>query len=127
MGNDQPAIKTGDGELHHPISTRQEKNWGSHVFAGAKPDRLTRKNLARGDAGRGGLYGDTVEDLHPRQNLAGAFKRETAPKYQVEVAANDRKLKELHGEKAQNAGKKGDGSIMASNADWRNPHQTYTN
>ena len=36
-------------------------------------------------------------------------------------------MKELYGEKAVHAGKKGDGSLMTSQADWRNPHQTYTN
>ena len=122
MGNDEPALKQGDGNIHHPITTRNERNWNSNVFAGAKPEELRRKNLARGDAGRGGLYGDQDEQWNKKQNLAGAFKRETEVKYQVEVAANDRKLKELHGEKAQNAGKKGDGALMASSADWRNPH-----
>ena len=127
MGNDEPALKTGDGAIHHPITTRQEKNWSSNVFAGAKPDAARRKNLARGDAGRGGLYGDEHEDWNKKQNFAGAFKRDTQPKYLVEAAANERKMKELYGEKAQNAGKKGDGSLMTSSADWRNPHQTYTN
>lgn len=36
-------------------------------------------------------------------------------------------MKELHGESAALASKKGDGSLMSSAADWRNPHQTYTN
>ena len=27
LGNDQAADKVGDGMLHHPITTRQEKNW----------------------------------------------------------------------------------------------------
>jgi hypothetical protein len=36
-------------------------------------------------------------------------------------------MRELYGEKAVYATKKGDGSLMTSAADWRNPHQTYTN
>ena len=40
---------------------------------------------------------------------------------------NERKMRELYGQSAHLAAKKGDGSLMTFNADWRNPHQTYTN
>ena len=58
LGNEESATKKLDGNLHHAITTRNEPNWSSNVFAGAKPEVTRRKNLARGDAGRGGLYGD---------------------------------------------------------------------
>lgn len=58
MGNDGAANKFNDGDIHHPITTRKEAKWNSKVFSGPAPDRTVRKNLARGDAGRGGLYGD---------------------------------------------------------------------
>lgn len=58
LGNEDRAVKQLDGNLHHAITTRNEPNWSSNVFAGAKPEGTRRKNLARGDAGRGGLYGD---------------------------------------------------------------------
>lgn len=41
--------------------------------------------------------------------------------------ADERKMKELYGENAVRATKKGDGALMTSAADWRNPQQTYTN
>lgn len=58
MGNDVAANKVDDGDIHHAITTRKEPNWKSKVFAGPAPDKTNRKNLARNDAGRGGLYGD---------------------------------------------------------------------
>jgi hypothetical protein len=36
-------------------------------------------------------------------------------------------MKELYGENAVKSTKRGDGALMTSAADWRNPHQTYTN
>lgn len=36
-------------------------------------------------------------------------------------------MRELYGQNAINAGKKNDGDLMTAAADWRNPHQTYTN
>jgi len=85
--------------------------------------------LQRGDAGRGGLYGDQegAETWQKKQHFAGALKRETSARIIPDKAAQDRKMRELYGEKAVHAGKKGDGSLMTSQADWRNPHQTYTN
>ena len=58
LGNDVAANKLNDGDIHHAITTRQENQWKSKVFAGPAPDQTNRKNLARNDAGRGGLYGD---------------------------------------------------------------------
>jgi hypothetical protein len=36
-------------------------------------------------------------------------------------------MRELYGQNAVNAGKKNGGELMTAGADWRNPHQTYTN
>jgi len=36
-------------------------------------------------------------------------------------------MRELYGDKAINKGQKNDGHLMTAAADWRNPHQTYTN
>jgi hypothetical protein len=36
-------------------------------------------------------------------------------------------MKELYGDSAKKAKSKGDGALMSAAADWRNPHQTYTN
>ena len=43
------------------------------------------------------------------------------------TSADERKMKELYGENAVRANKRGDGALMTSVADWRNPQQTYTN
>lgn len=99
------------------------------MFAGPAPNSLTRKNKARGDAGRGGLYGDReqADTWQKKEHFAGALKRDTSARIIPDKAAQDRKMRELYGEKAVNAGRKGDGSLMTSQADWRNPHQTYIN
>lgn len=85
--------------------------------------------MQRGDAGRGGLYGDQegADTWQKKQHFSGALKRDTSARIIPDKAAQDRKMKELYGDKAVLAGKKGDGSLMSSAADWRNPHQTYTN
>jgi hypothetical protein len=62
IGNDEAALKMRDGALHHPISTRQEANWKSDVFSGPKQNPTNRKILAKGDAGKGGLWGDDGGD-----------------------------------------------------------------
>jgi hypothetical protein len=36
-------------------------------------------------------------------------------------------MKELYGENAVRSSAKGDGALMTSSADWRNPQQSYTN
>ena len=36
-------------------------------------------------------------------------------------------MRELYGQNAIKAGKKNGGELMTAGADWRNPHQTYTN
>lgn len=63
MGNDEAACKAAEGGLHHALTTRKDLKWESNVFAAPKADRLVRKNLEPGGAGRGGLYGDQGEDF----------------------------------------------------------------
>ena len=61
MGNNARADKMGEGDLHHPISTRKEEKWQSNVFAAPQQDRTVRRNLEPQGAGKGGLYGEKDE------------------------------------------------------------------
>jgi hypothetical protein len=115
--------------LHKPISTRQEANWRSDVFSGPKQNPTNRKVLSKGDAGKGGLWGDDGgSDCYQKKgNLAGALSKKTEIREPPKTSADERKMKELYGENAVRASKKGDGALMTSVADWRNPQQSYTN
>lgn len=115
--------------MHHPISTRLEDNWSSNVFSGPKQNPTNRKVLAKGDAGKAGLWGNDggADTYQKKQNLAGALSKKTSTKEMPKTSADERKMKELYGENAVRAVKKGDGALMTSMADWRNPQQTYTN
>ncbi|MEC8142305.1 MAG: hypothetical protein VX071_02305, partial [Candidatus Thermoplasmatota archaeon] len=55
------------------------------------------------------------------------MSKKTAAREMPKASADERKMKELYGEHAVKATKKGDGALMTSVADWRNPQQTYTN
>jgi hypothetical protein len=118
-----------DGGLHNALSTRQEENWRSDVFSGPKQNPTNRKILSKGDAGKGGLWGDDggEECYQKKQNLAGALSKKTAIREAPKASADERKMKELYGENAVKSTKRGDGALMTSVADWRNPQQTYTN
>ena len=85
--------------------------------------------LAKGDAGKAGLWGNDggADTYQKKQNLAGALSKKTSTKEMPKTSADERKMKELYGENAVRAVKKGDGALMTSMADWRNPQQTYTN
>jgi len=85
--------------------------------------------LAKGDAGKDGLWGNDarMETYQKKTNLAGALSKKTAMKEIPKTSADERKMKELYGENAVKSVKKGDGALMTSVADWRNPQQTYTN
>ena len=48
-------------------------------------------------------------------------REETRPMKFDEAAAEERKMKELYGDSKYKPSKKGDGSLMASGANWRNP------
>lgn len=129
IGTDEAALKMQDGALHHPISTRKETNWKSDVFSGPRSNPTNRKVLAKGDAGKGGLWGDDggAETYQKKQNLAGALSKKTALREVPNASADERKMKELYGDNAVKSTKRGDGALMTSVADWRNPQQTYTN
>ena len=68
-----------------------------------------------------------METYQKKTNLAGALSKKTAMKEMPKSSADERKMKELYGENAVKSTKKGDGALMTSVADWRNPQQTYTN
>lgn len=84
---------------------------------------MNRKVLAKGDAGKDGLWGNDGgrETYQKKQNLAGALSKKTAPKDVPKASADERKMKELYGENAVRSVAKGDGALMTSVADWRNP------
>ena len=98
-------------------------NWKSDVFAGPKQNPTNRKVLAKGDAGKDGLWGNDVkmETYQKKTNLAGALSKKTAAKEMPNSTADERKMKELYGENAVKSTKRGDGALMTSVADWRNP------
>ena len=59
MGNDDAATKERDGQMtSSTVGSRQEKNWGSSVFAGPESNKVNRKVLSKPGAGNAGLYGD---------------------------------------------------------------------
>lgn len=45
LGQDDGAVKQGDGQLHKAISTRKEGKWESSVFKGPIENVSTRKRL----------------------------------------------------------------------------------
>jgi len=45
LGQDDGAVKGGDGQLHKPISTRKEGKWESTVFKGPTENVSRRKLL----------------------------------------------------------------------------------
>jgi hypothetical protein len=45
LGQDDGAVRKGDGQLHHAISTRKEGKWESSVFKGPTENVSTRKRL----------------------------------------------------------------------------------
>lgn len=59
--------------------------------------------------------------------MAGALSKKTEIREPPKTSADERKMKELYGENAVKATRKGDGALMTSVADWRNPQQSYTN
>jgi hypothetical protein len=85
---------------------RDEKNWGSSVFAGPKIEQSKRQVLNRNDKGREGLFGDTMEkDAYQKKtNLAAAIStREAtrAPEFDYSTT-DERKNRELYGNSSYN-------------------------
>lgn len=55
------------------------------------------------------------------------MSKKTQMREMPKASADERKMKELYGENAVKSAARGDGALMTSVADWRNPQQTYTN
>ena len=55
--------------------TRQDKNWESNVFKGPQNTQSTRTKLSKGDKGREGLFGNSMEPdaYQKRTSVAAAF------------------------------------------------------
>jgi hypothetical protein len=100
MGNSD--IDANIANIHGASNvTRNEKNWGSSVFAGPKIEPSKRQKLNRNDKGREGLFGDTMDkDAYQKKtNLAAAIstKEATRPPAFDQSAADQRKERELYG------------------------------
>lgn len=80
---------------------RNEKHWGSSVFAGPKNEASKRTRLNHNDKGREGLFGDTMDrDAYQKKtNLAAAIstKEDTRPPNFDKAGADERKNRELYG------------------------------
>jgi hypothetical protein len=64
--------------MHKPVA-RDENNWRSDVFGGPKQNDVNRKYLAKGDAGKEGLWGcdNMLETYQKKTNLASALSKKT--------------------------------------------------
>lgn len=80
---------------------RDEKHWGSSVFAGPKIEQSKRVRLNNNDKGREGLFGDSMDKYayEKQTNLAAAIstREETKPPKFDQAAADERKARELYG------------------------------
>lgn len=102
MGNNDVVARKIDSEKQHKPVTRQEDRWQSNVFAESQLDKINRRVLSKGDAGRGGYYGDEKsQDIWQRrqETFAGVVsqKQNTRPPQFDDSGADDRKMKELYG------------------------------
>jgi hypothetical protein len=102
LGTDEAAAKIGDGRIYNAQNvTRHENKWQSNVFGDPIVERSGRKNLATGDKGREGLFGNNepVDAYKRKQNFAAALSQKVemqGPAYNEEPA-EQRRLKELYG------------------------------
>lgn len=110
-----------------PSSTRKEENWQSSVFAEPFIEKPTRKKLGGPDAGVDTLFGkDQCDFGNTSNNMPVIGNPKKAKKWapvRAQKTAEQRKNEELYGRSAAvyGTGKKGDGTLMANGADWRNP------
>jgi hypothetical protein len=117
-----------DEASRSPSTTRQERKWQSTVFEGPIVEESRRKKLGREDAGQECLFGRDQLEYQSSNIMSSVSGRKPFIKTFVPVrqqkTAEQRKQEELHGKsiKVYGAGKKGDGSLMAGCADWRNPN-----
>ena len=103
MGNSD--IDANTASIHGASTVkRDEKNWGSSVFAGPKIEPSKRTKLNRNDKGREGLFGDSMDkDAYQKKtNLAAAIstREATRPPAFDQSAADERKNRELYGNSA---------------------------
>ena len=103
IGNNENAINERDGTTVGASAVKRDNNnWQSNVFSGPKSNESTRKRLGKGDKGRDGLFGDSMEkDAYAKKtNLAGIIsqKGETRPPVFNESADFERRNKELYGD-----------------------------
>ena len=117
-----------DEASRSPSTTRQERKWQSTVFEGPIVEESRRKKLGREDAGQESIFGRDQLEYQSSNIMSSVSGRKPFMKTFVPVrqqkTAEQRKQEELHGRsiKVYGAGKKGDGSLMADTADWRNPN-----
>lgn len=122
-----------DEAVHSPITTRQEQKWMSSVFEGPIIEEVRRKRLDKGDAGQEALFGRDHCEYQSSNVMSAVSGRKTFMKTFVPVrsqkTAEQRKQDEVYGKSVTVYGsnQRSDGTLMANCADWRNPHQTYTN
>jgi len=101
-GNDEKAINERDGDIYGASAVKREnKNWQSNVFGGAKSEESMRKRLGKGDKGREGLFGDTMDkDAYAKKvSLAGVISQKgdtRAPTFN-DAPDFERRNKELWG------------------------------
>lgn len=113
-----------------PSTTRQEARWYSTVFEGPIIEEVRRKKLGKFDAGVDALFGKDKSDYTSSNLMAsinGGKKHSSFTKAYIPVrqqkTAEQRKIEEVYGKAAvvYGTGSKGDGTLMADCADWRNP------
>ena len=130
------SYKTLDEADRHPSTTRQELKWKSQVFEDPIVEQSRRKRLNKKDASVDALFGHDIPEYASMSQIASfavkkALEKQFLPvrQQQPPKTAIQRKNDEIYGKSATSlgTGAKLDGSLMANCADWRNPHQTYTN
>lgn len=105
----------------------------STIFEGPIEEKPRRKKLGQSDAGTESIFGRDRVDFDNKSNtlnIIGAKKQAKQWKpVRSQMTAEQRKNQELYGRSAAiyGTGKKKDGSLMASGADWRNLQQTHIN
>ena len=102
IGNDDDAARDRDGNIHGAQNVnRDNKNWQSTVFAGPKMEQSNRVRLGKGDKGRDGLFGNTMDDdaYAKKTSLAGAISQKEGTRAPVfdQSADFERKNRELWG------------------------------
>ena len=111
---------------------RNEEKWRSTVFDGPIVEAPNRKKLGPSDAGTNKLFGEDRVDYGNKSNNMPMLQQPKKSKWKPvrkEKTAEQRKNEELYGRSAvkYGVGKKGDGTLMANGADWKNPNVAAVN